>query len=161
MTIKVGDSVPKATIKRTTADGATDIDTSEYFKGRTVVVFGLPGAFTPTCSAEHLPGYVAKADELKAQGVDEIACLSVNDAFVMRAWGKEHGADGKVTMLADGNAAFVRALGLEQDLSVAGMGVRAKRFSFVVQDGVIKSLQVESGKGVSVSGADQCLLGVR
>ena len=135
-----------------------DVDTGALFQGRKVVLFSVPGAYTPTCSAEHLPGYVARAEAIKAKGVDDIVCLAVNDPWVMQAWGDAHGAAGKVTMLPDGNGAFTKAMGLEQDLSGATLGVRGKRFSMIVDDGVVESLEVETGKGVSVSGADACLV---
>ena len=135
-----------------------DVDTGALFQGRKVVLFSVPGAYTPTCSAEHLPGYVARAEAIKAKGVDDIVCLAVNDPWVMQAWGDAHGAAGKVTMLPDGNGAFTKAMGLEQDLSGATLGVRGKRFSMIVDDGVVESLEVETSKGVSVSGADACLV---
>jgi len=158
MTIKVGDTIPSVTLKRLTADGMSEVDTGEYFKGRTVVLFSVPGAYTPTCSKEHLPGFIARADEIKGKGIDEIVCLAVNDPFVMQAWGNEQGAEGKVTMLPDGNGDLTKALGLTQDISVAGLGVRGKRFSMRIKDGVVETLDVEEGKGVTVSGADQCLV---
>ena len=158
MTIKVGDKVPSMTLKRLGAGGLEDVDTEALFSGRKVVLFSVPGAYTPTCSAEHLPGYVARADEIKAKGVDDIVCLAVNDPWVMKAWGDEHGASGRVTMLPDGNGAFTKAMGLEQDLSGASLGVRGKRFSLIVDDGVVKAIEIEPGKGVSVSGADACLV---
>ncbi len=157
MTIKVGDTVPAVTLKRLGASGLEAVNTGEFFKGRRVVLFSVPGAFTPTCSREHLPGYVAKADEIRAQGVDEVVCLAVNDPFVMATWGDQNGAEGKVSMLPDGNGEFSTALGLTQDISVAGLGVRGKRFSMLIDDGVVKSLDVEEGKGVTVSGAAACL----
>ena len=143
MTIEVGQKVPSVKIKQKTQEGVKDVSTDEYFAGKKVVVFGLPGAFTPTCSAKHLPGFIEKHPELKAKGVDRVACLSVNDAFVMDAWGKAQGADGKVDMLADGNGEYARALGLELDASKFGMGTRGKRFSMIVDDGVVKSLNIE------------------
>ena len=157
MTIKVGDTIPSVKLKRLGSGGMEDVDTGEYFKGRKVVVLSVPGAFTPTCSNEHLPGYVAKADELKQKGVDEIACLAVNDPFVMKAWAEAQGADGKVSMLPDGNGEFTKALGLEQDISVAGLGTRGKRFSMIIEDGKVTKLDIEEDKDVSVSGADACL----
>ncbi|MCR9165590.1 MAG: peroxiredoxin [Nannocystaceae bacterium] len=157
MTIKVGDSVPAVKLKRLGAEGFEEVDTGEFFKGRKVVLFSVPGAFTPTCSAEHLPGFVGKADDIKSKGVDEIVCLAVNDPFVMKSWGEQHSADGKVSMLPDWDGSFTKAMGLEQDISVAGLGTRGKRFSMTVEDGVVKSLDVEEGKGVTVSGADACL----
>lgn len=158
MTIQVGDKIPEVTLKWLTATGMAEVNTAELFKGRKVVLFSVPGAYTPTCSKEHLPGFIARADEIKGKGVDDIVCLAVNDPFVMQAWGNEQGAEGKVTMLPDGNGAFTTALGLTQDISVAGLGVRGKRFSMLVEDGVVKSLGIEDGKGVTVSGANQCLV---
>lgn len=158
MTIQVGDKIPEVTLKWLTASGMAEVNTGELFKGRKVVLFSVPGAYTPTCSKEHLPGFIARADEIKAKGIDDIVCLAVNDPFVMQSWGNEQGAEGKVTMLPDGNGTFTNALGLTQDISVAGLGVRGKRFSLLVEDGVVKSVDVEDGKGVTVSGADQCLV---
>lgn len=158
MTIQVGDKIPEVTLKWLTPSGMAEVKTSDLFKGRKVVLFSVPGAYTPTCSKEHLPGFVSRADEIKAKGVDDIVCLSVNDPFVMQAWGNEQGAEGKVTMLPDWNGRFTDAMGLTQDISVAGLGVRGKRFSMLVEDGVVKSLNVEEGKGVTVSGANQCLV---
>lgn len=160
MTIKVGDQVPNVTLKHLAGGGLAEINTGDLFKGKRVILFSLPGAYTPTCSADHLPGYIAKADELKAKGIDEIICLSINDPWVMHAWGEAQGAAGKVTMLPDGNGEFTKAMGLEQDLSVAALSVRGKRCSMVVDNGVVKSLQIEPGKGVTVSGADVCLTGM-
>jgi glutaredoxin/glutathione-dependent peroxiredoxin len=157
MAIKVGDSIPVVTLKRLGKDGPVEIDTGEFFQNRKVVLFSVPGAFTPTCSNEHLPGFVARAGELKAKGIDAIACLSVNDPWVMKAWGAAHDPEEKIDLLPDGNAAFTKALGLEQDLSGAGLGVRGKRFSMIVDNGVVASIGVEEGKGVTVSGADACL----
>jgi glutaredoxin/glutathione-dependent peroxiredoxin len=158
MTIKVGDQIPEVTLKWLTPSGMAEVNTTDLFKGKKVVLFSVPGAYTPTCSKEHLPGFIARASEIKAKGVDDIVCLAVNDPFVMHAWGNEQGAEGKVTMLPDGNGTLTTALGLTQDISVAGLGVRGKRFSMLVDDGVVKSLEVEEGKGVTVSGADQCLV---
>ena len=157
MTIAIGDRIPSATLNFL-KDGVQAIRTNDLFAGKTVVLFAVPGAFTPTCSAKHLPSFIKHAEELKAKGVEEIVCMSVNDPFVMQAWGNEQGAEGKVTMLPDGNGTFTTALGLTQDISVAGLGVRGKRFSMLVEDGVIKSVNVEEGKGVTVSGANQCLV---
>ena len=158
MTIKVGDKIPEVTLKRLTADGLGEVNTAELFKGRTVVLFSVPGAYTPTCSKEHLPGFVSRAEEIKAKGVDEIICLAVNDPFVMHAWGNEQGAEGKVSMLPDWDGAFTSQLGLTQDISVAGLGVRGKRFSMRIKDGVVESLDIEEGREVTVSGAAQCLV---
>ncbi len=157
MTIKVGDRIPSATLHRMTADGPAEVSTEELFGGKRVALFALPGAFTPTCSAKHLPGFVANADALKAKGVDTIACVSVNDAFVMDAWGKDQNVGDKVMMLADGSAEFTRALGLELDLIARGLGVRSQRYSMVVEDGVVAALHVEDGTGVSVSDAETLL----
>jgi glutaredoxin/glutathione-dependent peroxiredoxin len=157
MTIKVGDKVPAVKLKQMTPDGMRDVETGEFFKGKKVVVFAVPGAFTPTCSAKHLPGFVEKASQIKAKGVDAIACLSVNDAFVMNAWGKDQKAEGKVQMLADGNGDFTRAVGLELDASGNGLGKRSQRYAMVVEDGVIKTLNVEKPGTFEVSSADAIL----
>lgn len=157
MTIKVGDKVPALAVKTKTAEGIQDVKTDELFGGKTVVLFALPGAFTPTCSAKHLPGYVEKAADLKAKGVDAIACLSVNDAFVMDAWGKDQKVGDNVLMLADGNADFTKAVGLEMDGSGYGMGTRSKRYAMVVKDGVVKELLVEEPGQFEVSSADYVL----
>jgi peroxiredoxin len=157
MTIAVGDKIPAGTLKIAGPDGTKDVSTDELFGGKKVVLFGLPGAFTPTCSAQHLPGFVAKAGEIKAKGVDSIVCLSVNDAFVMNAWGKAHDAADKVLMAADGNAEFTRALGLEFDASNFGMGVRAQRFAMIVDRGVVKGLFVEKPMKFEVSSAEAVL----
>ena len=159
MTIKAGDQVPAVTLKHLGDGGLAEVNTGELFKGKRVVLFSVPGAYTPTCSKEHLPGYVAKAGEIRNKGIDEIVCLAVNDPWVMKAWGDAHGAEGKVTMLPDGNGEFTAAMGLTQDIGAAGLGTRGKRFSMVIDDGVVKTLNVEEGKGVSVSGADTCLIG--
>jgi peroxiredoxin len=157
MTIKVGDRIPSVKLKQMTPEGMKDIDTGEFFKGKKVVLFALPGAFTPTCSAKHLPGFVEKAAEIRAKGVDTIACLSVNDAFVMNAWGKDQKADGKVQMLADGNGDFTRAVGLEMDGSGYGLGKRSQRYAMIVEDGVVKMLNVEKPGSFEVSSADAVL----
>lgn len=159
MPIKPGDQVPAATFKQLTASGIANIDAGKLLKGRKVVLFGLPGAYTPVCSASHLPGFVAKAAELKSQGVDEIACISVNDPFVMQAWGKEHGAEGKVTMLADADGAFTRAIGLSLDLPDFGLSGRSERYSMVVDNGVVKTINVEkSVLDHGVSSAASCMI---
>jgi peroxiredoxin len=157
MTIAIGDTLPAATLVRMTADGPEKVDTKDYFAGRRVALFSVPGAFTPTCSAKHLPGFIDKADALKAKGIDEVIGTAVNDAFVMGAWGKSAGADDKVTLLADGNGDFVRALGLEFDGSAYGMGVRGKRFSMVVNDGKVEKLFVEAPGEFRVSSAEYML----
>ena len=157
MTIKVGDKLPSVTLTQATAEGPKPVTTDEFFKGRKVALFALPGAFTPTCSAKHVPGFVANYDALKGKGVDAIACVSVNDAFVMGAWGKDQKADGKVHMLADGNGDFTRALGLEFDASKFGMGKRSQRYSMVVDNGVVKSVNVEQPGAFDVSSAEYML----
>ena len=154
MTIQVGDRIPSATLLKATSEGPQPVDTDSYFAGRKVALFSVPGAFTPTCSARHLPGYVEKAGELKGKGVDEIACVAVNDAFVMQAWGAQGGADGKVTMLADGNGDFAEALGLTMDASKFGMGKRGSRWSAIVDDGTVTELNVEEPGAFSVSSAE-------
>lgn len=154
MTIKVGDRLPEATLMKAGAEGPEPIQTRDYFAGRKVALFSVPGAFTPTCSARHLPGFVEKADQLKAKGVDEVACIAVNDAFVMGAWGKSAGADGKVTMLADGNGDFAEALGLTMDGAKFGLGKRGSRWSAIVDDGMVTELNVEEPGAYSVSSAE-------
>src|SRR5688572_23435622 len=154
MTIKVGDKIPAVSLKTMDKDGMQTLSTDDIFKGKKVVLFALPGAFTPTCSAKHLPGFVQNAEALRAKGVDTIACLSVNDAFVMGAWGKDQKVGEKVMMLADGNAEFTRAVGLESDASGYGMGVRSKRYAMVVDNGVVKALNVEKPGSFEVSSAE-------
>lgn len=156
MAIEPGQKIPSVTIKQATSEGGSDVDPSVLFAGKKVVMFSLPGAFTPTCSQKHLPGYVAELDALRAKGVDLVACLSVNDWFVMQAWAREHDALDKIVMLADGAAAFSRALGIDADLSGIGMGVRARRGLFVIEDGVVKSVDLEAPGKFEVSGADAC-----
>ena len=157
MTIKVGDTIPAATLTIMGADGPQPITTDEIFSGKKVVLFAVPGAFTPTCSAKHLPGYVNQAGAIKAKGVDTIACLSVNDAFVMGAWGEGQGTDDKVLMLADGSAAFTTALGTSLDLTERGLGVRSTRYSMIVEDGVVTSLNMEAPGAFEVSSAETAL----
>lgn len=158
MTIKVGDSMPEGTLMTMTAEGPKPVPSAELFKGKKVVLFGLPGAFTPTCSAKHLPGFIQNAGALKAKGVDTIACMSVNDAFVMGAWGKDQGAGDKVMMLADGSADYAKSLGLQLDLTARGMGMRATRFSLLVDDGVVKAINIEEAPGeAKLSGAETML----
>ncbi len=157
MTIQVGDSIPSATLNIMTADGPSAISTDDIFKGKTVALFGLPGAFTPTCSAQHLPGFVANADALKAKGVDSIVCLAVNDVFVMGAWGKDQNVGDKVTLVADGSAAFTKAAGLELDLVERGLGLRCQRFSMVVDDGVVKSLNIDPAGTFEATSAEKIL----
>jgi peroxiredoxin len=154
MTIKVGDRIPSGTLKQMTKDGPANLTTDELFKGKTVVLFSVPGAFTPTCHAKHLPGFVGNIDKLRAKGVDTVACLAVNDVFVMDAWGKASGTGDKILMLADGNAEFTKALGLELDASGFGMGTRGKRFALVAKNGVVTHLNVESAGEFRVSAAE-------
>lgn len=156
MTIGVGERLPSATLVKATADGPEQVTSEAFFAGRTVALFAVPGAFTPTCSAKHLPGYVENLGALKEKGVDEIACVSVNDAFVMSAWSKSAGADG-ITMLADGNGQFAEALGLTMDGSKFGMGKRSQRYSMLVEDGVVKQLNIEAPGEFSVSSAEHLL----
>jgi peroxiredoxin len=163
MTIKIGDRLPEGSLQEYIevetegcSLGPNTFNVADLVRGKTIAIFGLPGAFTPTCSAQHLPGYVKLADQLKAKGVDEIWCVSVNDAFVMGAWGRDQKATGIVRMMADGSAAFTKALGLEFDLVAKGFGVRSQRYSMLVQDGVVKQLNVESG-GFDVSSAETLL----
>ena len=157
MTIKVGDKIPTVSLKTMDKDGMQTLSTDDIFKGKKVVLFALPGAFTPTCSAKHLPGFVNQAAALKAKGVDTIACLSVNDAFVMDAWGKAQNAGDKVLMLADGNADFSKAVGLTMDGTGYGMGLRASRYAMVVEDGKVKVLNVEAPGAFEVSSAEAIL----
>jgi peroxiredoxin len=156
MTISVGDRIPSTTITKVTESGPDQVSSDEFFKGRKVALVAVPGAFTPTCSARHLPGFVDKADELKTKGVDEIAFTSVNDAFVMGAWGKSAGA-GAITMLADGNGDFAEAVGLTMDASKFGMGTRSQRYSMLVEDGVVTQLNVEAPGEFKVSSAEHLL----
>ena len=157
MTIQVGDRLPQATFIKATPDGPQPVDSEEYFRGRRIALFSVPGAFTPTCSARHLPGFVDKIDELRAKGVDEVACTAVNDAFVLQAWAASAGAEGKVTMLADGSGDFVKAIGLDADFSKFAMGSRGQRFSMLVNDGVVEQLNVEEPGAFNVSSADYLL----
>lgn len=157
MTIQTGDQLPQTSFVKAGESGPEQVDSADFFKGRKVALFSVPGAFTPTCSARHLPGFVDKADELKAKGIDEIACTAVNDAFVMGAWGKSAGTEGKVTMLADGNGAFAKAVGLEMDGSKFGLGTRGQRFSMIIDDGVVTALNVEAPGDFNVSSAEHML----
>ncbi len=157
MSINVGDTVPAMTLIKATADGPAPLATADLFGGRTVALFSVPGAFTPTCSARHLPGYVENAAAMKAKGVDEIVCVSVNDAFVMNAWGKSAGAGDNVTMIADGNGDFSKALGLTFDGSAFGMGVRGQRFSMIIKDGVVTELNIEPPGAFGVSSAEHLM----
>ncbi len=157
MTIQAGDKIPTATLTTMTADGPGPVSTDEYFAGKKIVIFSVPGAFTPTCSAAHLPGFVTKADEFKAKGVDEVACFAVNDVFVMHAWGESAEVSGKVTMLSDGNGDFTKSRGLEMDASGFGMGLRSQRFSMIVEDGTVTELNVEDPGAFKVSSAEHAL----
>ncbi|MCH4892738.1 redoxin family protein [Sphingomonas sp. SFZ2018-12] len=157
MTIQVGDRLPKTTLIRVTDQGPDATDSESYFAGRRVALFSVPGAFTPTCSAKHLPGFVEHADAILAKGIDEIACTAVNDAFVMAAWGKASGVNDKVTMLADGNGEFAVATGLSMDGSKFGMGTRGQRYTMVVNDGVVEHLFVETPGEFKVSSAEYLL----
>ena len=156
MTISVGDTLPNITLKTMGEKGPVDITTDDIFKGKKVVLFAVPGAFTPGCSVTHLPGYVVLADQIKAKGVDTIVCMSVNDAFVMDAWGKAQNAD-ELLMLADGNGQFATALGLEVDASGYGMGLRSKRFALIAENGIVTHLAVEPAGGIDVSAAEKIL----
>lgn len=157
MTIKAGDALPEVTFMTMTADGPAPVTTAEAFGGKRVALFAVPGAFTPTCSAKHLPGFIEKAADLKAKGIDRIACTSVNDVFVMAAWAKDQGAGDDVMMLADGNGDFAEAIGLVLDGSKFGMGKRSQRYAMVVHDGKVEHLFVEEGGGFEVSSAEHML----
>ena len=158
MTIAVGDKLPEATFKVRTPEGLKDVTTQELTAGKKVVLFAVPGAFTPTCHAKHVPSYLENLDALRAKGVDAVACVAVNDAFVLDAWGKAVGSDGKLMLLSDGNATFTRAVGLDFDGSGFGLGTRSKRYSMLVENGVVKALNIEESPGVmEVSGADRIL----
>ncbi len=157
MTIKVGDSIPSIKVMQATAEGPKEVDTAELFAGKTVVLFGVPGAFTPTCSAKHLPSFITNSSALKAKGVDLIACMAVNDAFVMAAWGKDQGVGDQVVMLADGSAAFTKAMGLELDLTARGLGVRSQRFALVAKNGKVTHIGVEQPGAFEVSKAEAIL----
>lgn len=153
--ISTGQKIPSVTIKQATPEGGPDVDPAALFAGKKVVLFSLPGAFTPTCSSKHLPGYVEKLPELKAQGIDLVACLSVNDWFVMKAWAEQHGALGKIVMLADGSGLFSKALGIETD--IPGMGLRARRGLMMIEDGEVKSIDMEAPGKFEVSSVEACM----
>ena len=157
MTIQAGDKFPSVTLKHLTSNGMQEVSTDELFGGKKAVLFAVPGAFTPTCSAKHLPGFKDHAADLKAKGVDTIACVSVNDLFVMKAWGADQGITDEVLLLADGNGEFTRAIGLEFDGSKFGMGLRSQRYSLIAKDGVVETLNVEEGGEFKVSSADYML----
>ena len=157
MTIQVGDRLPSATLTTMTAEGPKPLTTSELCEGKKVVLFAVPGAFTPTCSVQHLPGYVDNAQSLKDKGVDTVACVSVNDPFVMGAWGKDREVGEDLMMLSDGNGDFTAAIGLEMDGSGFGLGTRSQRYAMIIDDGVVSTLNVESGPGLDVSSAEKIL----
>ena len=157
MSLTVGDRVPEAEFFIMTPEGRKKLPSSEVFNGKKIVLFGVPGAFTGTCHKLHVPSYLLNLDQIKAKGVDTVACLAVNDADVMHAWSKQTGADGKILFLADGNGDFTRAMGLERDFSAGGMGKRSARYSMIVENGVIKRINVEDKPGVNVSGGDTIL----
>lgn len=156
MTISIGSKIPESNLVKATANGPEQMSTADYFKGKKVALFSVPGAFTPTCSVKHLPGYVEKAAELKAKGIDEIACTAVNDAFVLGAWNNAAGSED-ISMLADGNGEFANAIGLEMDASGFGMGKRAQRYSMVINDGVVEQLNIEAPGDFKVSSAEYML----
>jgi len=160
MTIKVGDTVPTVTLFHMGASGPAAVSSDELLKGKTVALFGVPGAFTPTCSAKHLPSFIANAEALKAKGVDAIVCTAVNDVFVMSAWGKDQGVGDKVMMVADGDAAFTKATGLELDLSGKGLGLRCQRFAMVVKDGVVAALEIDPPGAYEKTSAESLLAGL-
>ncbi len=157
MTIKVGDALPSMKLMTATPDGPKEVSTDELFKGKKVALFAVPGAFTPTCSAKHLPGFVQNAEAIRAKGVDTIVCMAVNDVFVMGAWAKDQGVDSKIIMLADGGGAFTKALGLELDLVARGLGVRSQRFALIAEDMKVTHLAVEEPGGFEVSTAEAIL----
>ena len=157
MTIAAGEKLPDATFKTMTADGPKEVSTADVFAGKKVVLFGVPGAFTPTCSNNHLPGYLENFDAIKARGVDTVAVIATNDVHVMGAWARFTGGEGRLLFLADGNASFLKAVGLDNDLSESAMGTRSRRFSMIVEDGVVKTVNVETKPGVNESGAAQML----
>lgn len=157
MAIAVGEKIPSATLTQMTEDGPKPITTDELFGGKKVVLFAVPGAFTPTCSASHLPGFIANADAIKAKGVDTIACVSVNDVFVMKAWGEHQGVGTKVVMLADGAGDFAKSMGLEFDLSARGLGVRSQRYALIADDAVVAALNLDEGGALENSTAENVL----
>ncbi len=158
MSIKAGDKIPSVTLSRLGADGMEQIDIAAYLKGKRAVIFAVPGAFTPTCAQKHLPSYIKNADSIKAKGIDEIICIAVNDPFVMKHWGESAGAQGKVTMMPDGNADFTKAVGLTLDVTGKGLGIRSQRYAMIVNDGKVESLEVEPAAGdMTVSSGDACL----
>lgn len=161
MTIQIGEQIPKVELTTMGSDGPRSVDTEELFAGRRVLLFAVPGAFTPACSNTHLPGYQARSSDLREAGVDAIACVATNDVFVMDAWARERGVDDDILMLADGNGELTRALGLELDLRRFGLGIRSQRYAILVDDGVVRQLEVEPGSGVTVSSAEAVLATLR
>ncbi|MCB2107631.1 MAG: peroxiredoxin [Rhodobacteraceae bacterium] len=159
MTIKQGDQMPEGKFRTMTANGPAEISTDDLFKGKKVVLFSVPGAFTPTCSNQHLPSYLKNYDQIKAKGFDTIACMAVNDAFVMDAWGKDRGVGDKIKMLADGNGEYTKKLGLELDASKFGLGTRGKRFSMIVNDGKVETVNVDEGKYELTGAEATCSIG--
>ncbi len=157
MTIKIGDSLPEANVRVMTQDGPAPKKFSEMTAGKKIVLFAVPGAFTPTCHRNHLPGYAANAGAFKAKGIDEVVVVAVNDVFVMDAWAKASGAEGAITFISDGNAEFTKAVGLDADFGMAGMGVRSKRYSMLIDNGVVKQLNIEEGREVKASAAETLL----
>ncbi len=157
MALSVGDKIPSVSLFEMTADGPSSVSSEEFFAGRKIVLFALPGAFTPTCSAQHLPGFLNNAADIKAKGVDAIACLSVNDVFVMGAWGKDQGVGDAIAMLADPNGDFTRAAGMEFDLTARGLGKRSRRYAIVAEDGVVTAVNAEEGGGLTISSAESIL----
>lgn len=158
MTIAVGNKLPEATFKVMTADGPANVTTAEVFGGKTVAAFAVPGAFTPTCHAKHVPGFLDKMDELKSKGVDDVVCIAVNDVFVLNAWSKETGGKDKIRFLSDGNAEFTKAIGMDFDASGAGLGTRSRRYAMLVKDGVVKALNIEDAPGkADISSAENLL----
>ena len=154
MSIKIGDRIPSITFKHLGPDGMEDISTEDLFDGKKVILFAVPGAFTPTCSAKHVPGFLAHADQIREKGVDNIVCLSVNDPFVMDAWGKDRGTGNNILMLGDGNGDFTRAIDLSLDLSGNGLGSRSQRYAMIVENGTVTALEVEDGPGLNLSSAE-------
>jgi peroxiredoxin (alkyl hydroperoxide reductase subunit C) len=161
VSIAPGERIPSVSIKQATPEGGKEVDPTELFAGKNVVMFSLPGAFTPTCSKKHLPGFLARYDEFRAQGIDLVACLSVNDAWVMQAWADAHSVDGRIVMLADGSALFTRALGIESDKTKDQMGIRSRRGAFVIRDNVVETVELEEPGQFGVSSADACMTRVK